>query len=134
MGIDIDDFASALAKELSNYSLDVAKQVRQAVQEESKKMLKDIKRDSPKRTGSYKKAMALKTEVDNVYELKKRWYVKDPDYRVSHLLEYGHDVTKEKRGPKIGEARPKPHIEKNEDKAQKAFYERVVKIFENAGK
>lgn len=141
MGIDIDDFASALAKELSDYTLDIAKGVRQATDDVSKEMLANIRSDSPKRkrkskrkrkNGSthkkYTSVMALKTEVDNVYELKKRWYVKEPYYRLPHLLENPH---KTRNG---GRTRAFPHIKKNEEKAQKSFEQKVEGVIENAGK
>lgn len=128
MGIDIDDLASVLAEELKDYTLDIAKGVKQAAEDVSKEMLENIRADAPKRKRKYVRAMALKTDKDNVYETRKIWYVKDPHYRLPHLLEQPH---KTRSG---GSTKAFPHIKKNEEKAQKAFEQKVEGVIENAGK
>lgn len=88
----------------------------------------NIQTDAPKRKGKYKKAMAVKTLWENFYGKVKVWYVKPPYYRLPHLLERGHA----KRNG--GRTQAFPHIEKNTEKAQKRFEDRVEEIIKNGGK
>lgn len=56
-------------------------------------------------------------------------YVKAPDYRLSHLLEYGHDIVK--NGKRVGRASAKPFIGKAEKEANAKFLNAVERRLEN---
>lgn len=128
MAINIDQLAAELAKTLGAYTVEIAEEVKTAADETAAQLLSDIRSDAPKRTGKYRRAMAVKTIRDGTYERINRWYVKSPHYRLQHLLERGHAL---RRG---GRVKAYPHIEKNEIKAKKAFAERVERIIKNGGK
>lgn len=128
MAIHIDQIAAELSETLAAYTEEIAGQVKEAVDLTAKELLKNIRADAPKRTGAYKNAMAVKTVSENAYEKKRVWYVKDPHYRLQHLLEHGHAL----RGG--GRVKAYPHIEKNEERARAAFEERVERIIKNDGK
>lgn len=128
MAISVDKLAAELANTLSAYTGEIAEEVKEAVDTTAQELLDNIRADAPKRTGKYKKAMAVKTVSENTYERKKLWYVKSPHYRLQHLLECGHAI---RNG---GRSRAYPHIAKNEEKARIAFEERVERIVKNGGK
>lgn len=128
MAISVDKLAAELANTLSAYTGEIAEEVKEAVDTTAQELLDNIRADAPKRTGKYKKAMAVKTVSENTYERKKLWYVKSPHYRLQHLLERGHTL---RNG---GRSRAYPHIAKNEEKARVAFEERVERIVKNGGK
>lgn len=128
MAIRVDKLAAELANTLSAYTGEIAEEVKEAVDTTAQELLDNIRADAPKRTGKYRKAMAVKTVSENTYERKKLWYVKSPHYRLQHLLERGHTL---RNG---GRSRAYPHIAKNEEKARVAFEERVERIVKNGGK
>lgn len=126
--INIGDLAATIARELSTYTQEIADGVKAETDKTAKELLANTRADAPVRSGDYKKAMALKTRHESNYEKRVTWYVKDPHYRLSHLLEKGHA----KRGG--GRVRAYPHIAKNEEKAIADFEERVKEVIRNAGK
>lgn len=128
MAISVDKLAAELANTISAYTGEIAEEVKEAVDTTAQELLDNIRADAPKRTGKYRKAMAVKTVSENTYERKKLWYVKSPHYRLQHLLERGHTL---RNG---GRSRAYPHIAKNEEKARVAFEERVERIVKNGGK
>lgn len=145
--IDIGALADTIKNELASYTVDVAEKVKKASDEVTKELLDATKADAPKRTGSnggaYQKAMKVKTTKENDYEKFNRWYVdpKTGEYRLSHLLEYGHKIfkgtAKGKKGQtqihkKGGRVRAFPHIKKNEEIAKEKFAERVKQAINNA--
>ena len=126
--ISIGDIENTIAKELSQYTLEVAEGVKEAADETGKELLNNTRADAPVKEGKYKKAMAIKTVYEGQFEKRIRWYVKKPHYRKAHLLEKGHA----KRGG--GRVRAYPHIEKNEEIAKKNFSKRVEGVIKNGGK
>ena len=129
--IEIGKIADTIAKELAGYTKDVAEEVKKASDEVSKKLLADIKADAPKKTGAYKKAMKVEKMYEDDYEKRNRWCVdpKTGEYRLSHLLEYGH-----LKRDGINRVKAYPHIGENEQKAVEEFERRLKEAIENAGK
>ncbi len=125
MAISIDKLAAEIADKLASYTGNIAEEVKEAAEETAQELLTGTQKDAPKRTGKYRKAMAVNTISENKYERRKLWYVKAPHYRLQHLLERGHAL---RDG---GRSRAFPHIEKNAEKAEKDFTERVERILEN---
>lgn len=126
--IKIDDLAKAISDTLSDYTEEVAEGVKGAVDETVEELVESTKRDAPKRSGRYKKAIASKVRYEDNFEKRATWYVKKPYHAITHLLEKGHA----KRNG--GRVKAFPHIAKNEEKAKVAFEERVKEVIRNAGK
>jgi Bacteriophage HK97-gp10, putative tail-component len=109
----IDDLTQEIAKQLEQYTEHVEEALEDAKEVVSKELVKDLKRNSPKATGSYAKGWTVKKfRTGNVVHNK-------TDYQLTHLLEHGH--------AKVGGGRVEgtPHIRPAEEKAVKEFVERV---------
>jgi hypothetical protein len=111
------DISKEIAKALSEYTLEVTEGLDKAKLEVAKDTVKELKRTSPKNTGSYAKGWARK-KVGTAEVIHNR-----TDYQLTHLLEHGH-VTK----GGTGRTQAFPHIAPAEEKAIKDYIERVEKV------
>lgn len=126
MEVNIDGFARELVKQLKEYTSEIAAGVKEAADTTAKELLENIRADAPDRTGWYKAHMRIKTVKEDAFGKKIVWYVHGKKSNLTHLLEHGHAL---KRG---GRVRAYPHIAPNEEKAKKAFTERVKEVIEDA--
>ena len=112
---EIKGITGEIQKALQAYAYDVAEDITIAKDEVSNVFRKDVKGDSPKKTGDYEKGWRIKKfKKSNIIYNK-------TDYQITHLLEKGH--------VKIngGRVQPRIHIRPNEEKAVKDFLKRVEK-------
>lgn len=125
--IPIGFLSDYISQELMNYTTDVSDSVKKAVDDVSKEMFNNIKRDAPEQDGDYKGAMRLKTSFNGLYEKRKTFYVdqKSGEYRLTHLLENGHIARSGRR------TKAYPHIKKNEEAAKAEFQKRVEEDIKN---
>ncbi len=130
MIVSADQLSDLINQELSAYSEEVTKAVKKAVDETSAELRRNTKRDSPKRTGDYRKSITVKTTKENAFMKQKTWHIKGNLYRLAHLLEDDHDI--KRNGVVIGHARARPHIKKNEEKANRNLEKKVIEAINNA--
>ena len=110
-----DELAEEITKELARYAKATKEKVEEAKDDVSKELVKDLKSDSPKQTGSYKKGWRRKkTKLGYIIHNK-------TDYQLTHLLEHGHA---KKNGGRVS---AKVHIRPNEEKAIKVYLEKIEK-------
>ena len=83
-----------------------------------------LKKESPKAKGKYAKNWAVKKERG-----KATVYNKAPTYRLTHLLENGHDVVV--NGKKVGHANPQVHIKPVDDWVQSELPKRLEEALGN---
>jgi hypothetical protein len=115
--VRIDDLSSEIAKQLSLYTESVKEEIEAAEDEITKDAVKLLKATSPKSKngGDYAKGWTRK-KVDG------KWVVFNrTNYQLTHLLEHGHAKVNGGRVAAI------VHIRPTEEKAIKAFEERVEK-------
>jgi bacteriophage HK97-gp10 putative tail-component len=111
----IQGITGEIQKALKAYANDVAEDIVIAKDEVSKVFQKDVKNDSPEKTGDYSKGWRIKKfKKSNIIYNK-------TDYQLTHLLEKGHIKING------GRVQPKVHIRPNEEKAVKDFLKRVEK-------
>jgi len=127
--ISIDDLASEIVKELTNYSEVVTEGIKKAVDVVAKECDDEIKAHITFKepTGKYVKAFKIKKSYEDKFNKRNTWYVSGNQYRLTHLLEKGHAI---KGG---GRTKAYPHIAFGEELAQKRMEELAKEAIENAG-
>lgn len=110
---NINSLASEIAKTVMTYTREVKEEIEQAKQDVSKELVKNLKNNSPEKTGSYRKGWRIKKDkISNKVHNK-------TDYQLTHLLEKGHA---KRNGGRVA---PKVHIRPNEERAIKEFQKRI---------
>lgn len=124
MGIKIDNLYKEVAKAMTEYSEGMSTEIKKIIENVAKETNETIKNHIgfKSRTGGYIKHFKIKTVFENEYGKRMVWYVASPDYRLTHLLEYGHA----KRNG--GRTRAYPHIKYGADFAAKNTMERIEEL------
>jgi len=117
--ISVDQLTNEIASELTKYSQEVVEKVNVSSDKVGKMAVKQLKETSPKKSGKYRKAWAVKTEPAIGQPDKRIIHVKAPHYRLTHLLEHGHA----KAGG--GRVEGKPHIRLAEERVIQEFMAEV---------
>lgn len=127
MNVKTDSLASAIAKELAEYSQDVTDSLKEEIKRVAKECRREIQEKSPVLTGSYRKGWRDKIEYENAEDI--RIVVRNrTDYQLTHLLEYGHAG---RGGMAKGAAPPHPHIGPAEKNAEQKLIRKVKVIVKN---
>lgn len=116
--IKIGDLANAVVKELSNYQQEVTDDLKKDIRSVSKECLSEIKRESPRDTGEYRKGWRQKVMYESRDDIRITVY-NATDYQLTHLLEYGHAKVSG------GRVDGKPHIRPAEENAEKKLLKKV---------
>ena len=126
--INIDQLADAVMDALEEYrdlAADVVKSAVKDVAEDSVYDMEDsVERASIGGSGAYKNSFAAKKRTEKGaygYAV----YSKPPFYRLTHLLEKGHDV--KRGGEKIGHVKAFPHWVEVENSAAEKLFDRIKK-------
>jgi len=127
--VPVDGLAEAIQAELSAYTEEVTKDVKAAVDQVTKEVNETIKEHVTftERSGDYVKAFRTKKTYEDRSKKVDTWYVKDPEYRLTHLLENGHAL------PQGGRADAFPHIRYGQELAEKRMLELSEEAARNAG-
>ncbi|EEW36770.1 hypothetical protein HMPREF0444_1502 [Granulicatella adiacens ATCC 49175] len=108
------DLESEIAKALTNFSEDVAKEIDESVDELAEKTVSKLKSNSPKKTGDYASDWNTKKDKKG-----KRTIYQKEEYRIAHILEFGHAKKDGGRVPAI------THIKPIEEEIIKEFEENI---------
>lgn len=85
------DLEITIGEELTLYHKDVVEAIDKASKKAASKLVKKTRATAPKgKRGSYRKNIASKLLKKNRNGSTYAWYVKAPDYRLTHLLVHGH--------------------------------------------
>lgn len=121
--VKIENLNKVIMEELTLYTDKVKEKVDKCTEESMKKLVKETKDTAP--VGHRKKHYKSKITSKKLDKGRYLWYVKAPDYRLSHLLENGHAL---RNG---GRTRGTHFIGKANDLIQKEYEENLKKEIES---
>lgn len=118
--VSVDKLAAEITRQMKEYTEEVKKTTQKVAKSVSGKAAKKLKENSPKSEngGTYAENWTRTTDKYGITV-----YNKSPTYRLTHLLEKGHQLRR--GGRKIGEVRAYPHIEEVEQEYIKEYVEEL---------
>jgi hypothetical protein len=123
-----------MSQVLTVYSEDVNEKLRQITQETMKQLVKETKATAPRgrRNGQFRRNIAadysgLRKSSRGLrgQNVKSVWYVKAPDYRLTHLIVHGH-ATKDG-----GRTEANPFLQNALDKVLPEYEQKVQEVLSN---
>lgn len=124
--IHFDRLSEEINNELKLYSSEIVVGMKKANDKCMKEFVEDTKRDAPRgHRQKYYKNITSKTTLDTPNRKVNIWYVKDPEYRLTHLIKNGHVTRKGNRTKK------NDFIDKNYEKMEKNFEKEVKEVIQN---
>lgn len=90
----IDQLSNVISRELTIYSNEITDWIKEVAKESMKQLVKETKATAPvgNRTKHYRDNITSKKMSDTRRAISYLWYVKGSDYRLSHLLNNGHQL------------------------------------------
>lgn len=90
--IKVTELNYAIRNALNDYNADVIKELKKVTEKSAKELVTETKATAPvgRRKSHYKDYIASRTLEESNYGITKMWYVKSPEYRLTHLLNNGH--------------------------------------------
>lgn len=122
----VEQISKAISNELKIYSSSVTTGMKKVNDECMKEFVSDTKKDAPrsnsKRSGKFAKHITSKTTFETPNRKVNTWYVKDPEYRLTHLIKNGHA----KRNG--GRTKAQDFITPNYNKLEQNFEEGIKEV------
>ena len=133
--IQAGELGVALERTLTIYEQDLQKALATVTEESTLELVRMTKATAPvgRRKGQYKKAITANfRDLREAKSLQRRdvkgiWYVKAPDYRLTHLLVHGHATSDG------GRTRANPFLQNACDKVLPEYERKVQEMIENGG-
>lgn len=119
--IGVDGLVAAMNQYANEFLKATNTDVEEVCNEVGKQVTDELKTISPKDTGKYARAWRYTLEKGGNWA---RAIVHEGQYQLVHLLEYGHAKVNG------GRTMPQPHIEPEQEKADKLFIEKLRKRIE----
>jgi hypothetical protein len=125
-----DQFSAEFMKLMESQEPEIRKIASEEAKKSAQKLVDDTKSSAPreagsKRSGTYAKHIAMKELEGDSLQVGSMWYVKAPDYRLTHLLINGH-LTRNGRMTKAKDFLTEP-TKKNEEEFVNNVKERIEK-------
>lgn len=123
--IDVTKLSPKMQEMLNQFAGRITDKVKLLARDTATELTKNTKKDSPKLTGEYKRHISYKKTKETSTNAVYTWYVKDPEYRLTHLLTNGHAT---RNG---GRTKGNPYLSKNVIDAENKYVKGVKEIIEN---
>lgn len=128
-----DDLSTQMGQVLTVYNEEINEKLRAITRESMKQLVKETKATAPKgRRSQYRKNIAADYQRLNSsarglkgQNVSATWYVKAPDYRLTHLLVHGH-ATKDG-----GRTTPNPFLRNAVDRVIPEYEQKVQEALSN---
>lgn len=128
----IDNLNKLIVDELEIYRAEVTEGIKKKNDECMKQFVKDTKKDAPKgKRKKFYKHIAYKTIVDTPNKKVNLWYVKDPEYRLTHLIKNGHQKRTGGRSKPPPKTKAQDFITNNYEKMERNYEEGVKEVIQN---
>lgn len=128
--VSVDNLAEAIMDELVMYHEVIDKGMKKVIDEKATEFVKNTKRDAPHgRRQKYYKNIAKKNKINTPHNYVDVWYVKDPEYRLTHLIIKGHAI--KRGGRKLGETQGKDFITPNFNRMENELDKELREVIEN---
>lgn len=118
--VKVSDLANEIVRQVELYTEEVKSEVKVIKDDVSKMAVQELKQNSPKLTGDYANHWDRKKDGENIII-----YNKAPDYRLTHLLEFGHAKADG------GRVAAHPHIRPVEEQVVNEYVDRVEKAVQS---
>lgn len=127
--IGVDVMGKAMARNLDIYLADTQEDVAAAVLETAKETVEELNETSPSQSGDYAKSWAHKKDpnIRGKWRMSRVVYSKGEEYRLTHLLEFGHAKVNG------GRVSARPHIRQAEENAAIRLYAKLVRKLRYGG-
>ena len=134
--ISVTQLSPKMQEILNSFASKVTDKVKVLAKDTAADLTINTKNDAPKKTGEYKRHITYKKTKETSTSAVYTWYVKDPEYRLTHLLANGHRLVvgsgKGNKTPKeIGRVDGNNYLSKNVIEAETKFVKGVKEIIEN---
>lgn len=131
--INIDQLELEVARTLDKYAVMTYKVASEVVEQTAKDTVARLKELSPKNRGNYAKTWKYdKSQIKRGLWRFSTVVYNSKNYRLTHLLEYGHDIVN-KKGERKGRTDAQPHISTAEEIAKEEMVNNMIDALSNIG-